>query len=342
MGTNVKRVVLLAILCVSSISWLAFFVPPETFVFFHVWAFLIPFLLLTGFSLAVFGIIKKDKWLTFFSCLAFLGNIYYIPFIFQPFHQSLTDPSPADLRIITYNVAKFQMKHNMPSLMHISDFLIESNPKIICLQEVSDEQTIRLLQKMTKMPYLAVSDGIPHDQRLAVLSQHPLAKHRTLHFPGRPHLAQLVDIILPNRRVRLMNCHLQTTNINQVMKSKNMGLLQGVKLILKNAKIRGEQAEMLQKELSIHAVNIICGDFNVPPISYSYSRLKGDLKDAFKTAGIGYGYTYRYMMKFFRIDYVFYDEQHFKALRYRTENLEYSDHLPVVVDMKYKVSDDKQ
>jgi endonuclease/exonuclease/phosphatase (EEP) superfamily protein YafD len=79
---------------------------------------------------------------------------------------------------------------------------------------------------------------------------------------------------------------------------------------------------------------LMCGDFNNSPNSYSYHRIKGNLKDAFREAGNGYGYTYNNLMKLFRIDFVFFSGTKFQAVNYRTGNVDFSDHLPVLVDFK--------
>jgi endonuclease/exonuclease/phosphatase (EEP) superfamily protein YafD len=39
-------------------------------------------------------------------------------------------------------------------------------------------------------------------------------------------------------------------------------------------------------------------------------------------------------MKLFRIDFVFFSGTKFQAVNYRTGNVDFSDHLPVLVDFK--------
>ena len=74
---------------------------------------------------------------------------------------------------------------------------------------------------------------------------------------------------------------------------------------------------------------IVCGDFNNTAFSYVYHSIKGELKDAFKTAGNGFGRTYDF--KFFptRIDFILAD----RALNiesFKTFDVNYSDHYPIM------------
>ena len=78
---------------------------------------------------------------------------------------------------------------------------------------------------------------------------------------------------------------------------------------------------------------IICGDFNNTAYSYVYKEIKGNLKDAFKQAGNGFGRTFDF--KFFpvRIDFVLVDED-FKVNSFKTYDVKLSDHYPVMAKVK--------
>ena len=78
---------------------------------------------------------------------------------------------------------------------------------------------------------------------------------------------------------------------------------------------------------------IVCGDFNDTPMSYTYRRLRGDLTDAFARKGRGMIYTYRGFLGVFRIDYLFHSDD-FETVDYDSEQPLWSDHNPVIVDLK--------
>ena len=73
---------------------------------------------------------------------------------------------------------------------------------------------------------------------------------------------------------------------------------------------------------------IVCGDFNDLPISYSYTKIKGDLKDAFVNCGTGFGWTFNSSIYKLRLDYVFYDPD-FEVKDFQIGKTYSSDHFPV-------------
>jgi endonuclease/exonuclease/phosphatase (EEP) superfamily protein YafD len=80
-------------------------------------------------------------------------------------------------------------------------------------------------------------------------------------------------------------------------------------------------------ELCKHPV-IICGDFNDPPVSYTYRKISHGFADAFMRSGWGIGSTYHGPMPSFRIDYIMHSKQ-FISMDYRRIKFDYSDHFPV-------------
>ena len=71
------------------------------------------------------------------------------------------------------------------------------------------------------------------------------------------------------------------------------------------------------------------------PMSYTYRRMRGDFVDAFKRKGHGMVFTYRRLMGVLRIDYLFHSDD-FETVSYRSEQPEWSDHNPVIVDVRLK------
>lgn len=83
-----------------------------------------------------------------------------------------------------------------------------------------------------------------------------------------------------------------------------------------------------------HLPMFVIGDFNDPPVSYSYSTLSDGLKDAFVDAGTGMGKTYIGVMPNFRIDYILFPDM-LEACYYKHYKLS-SDHSMVAAGLKYK------
>jgi endonuclease/exonuclease/phosphatase (EEP) superfamily protein YafD len=109
------------------------------------------------------------------------------------------------------------------------------------------------------------------------------------------------------------------------------------KIIENNFEKRSFQADSISRLVEASTLPVIvCGDFNDTPASYAYHRLKGNLTDSFRSCGYGYAYTYRYMHKLFRIDYVFYPSEMFVGDKYESPDVAFSDHNPVIVGLGFK------
>ena len=68
--------------------------------------------------------------------------------------------------------------------------------------------------------------------------------------------------------------------------------------LFENALKRSNQVDLLCHIIDTTKQSIVaCGDFNAPPSSYSFHRMKEKLQDGFQSAGSGLGYTYRYLHK---------------------------------------------
>jgi endonuclease/exonuclease/phosphatase family metal-dependent hydrolase len=78
---------------------------------------------------------------------------------------------------------------------------------------------------------------------------------------------------------------------------------------------------------------IICGDYNDVPNSYTYFRIRGDRRDAFVEKEGGLGRTFSNIAPTLRIDYIMADKQ-FEVLQYKRKLLPYSDHYPVIADLR--------
>ena len=80
---------------------------------------------------------------------------------------------------------------------------------------------------------------------------------------------------------------------------------------------------------------IVSGDFNNSAFSYIYNQVKGDLKDTFKEQGNGFGRTYDFKFFPLRIDFILSD-QSFEVDSFKTFDVEYSDHYPIMTRLSLK------
>ena len=85
---------------------------------------------------------------------------------------------------------------------------------------------------------------------------------------------------------------------------------------------------------------VLAGDLNAPDASAAVqSLLARGLRDAFASAGRGYGYTYGHTLRpafsFLRIDHILVSPQ-IEVVRCFTGDTEASDHRPVIADLAWR------
>ncbi|HAH47365.1 MAG TPA: hypothetical protein DCM07_21390 [Planctomycetaceae bacterium] len=84
---------------------------------------------------------------------------------------------------------------------------------------------------------------------------------------------------------------------------------------------------------------LVGGDFNVNPRDPIFNELPGELRDAFTTAGVGWGNTITNEAPFLRIDQVWCDTR-FQPIRVVAERAEDTDHRAVIADLLWNTETD--
>lgn len=330
-------VVILMILSFSTL--LARYISPQQFVF-PQWVVLgAPCLIVLNLIVFIYGLFRR-RLLAVLGGIALLACFHYISHVFQ--FGTRPSKEDSDIRLMTFNTRQFRMDYNVPSIANIEEFVRDNAINTLCLQEVPIEYSLTDLKHIfVSLPYVEMTKNRNGKSHLAILSKYPIVSSQSISFDERPNCALIADLLIKKHRLRMFNCHLQTTNWNQVKKNKTVYTsiidhwMNAFSIISDNFKLRARQAAYLGNLVKISPyATLVCGDFNDAPLSYAYHTMKGQLKDAFREVGSGYSYTYRYFMKLFRIDFVLFSDLHVKALRYRTGDAIYSDHKPVIVDFK--------
>lgn len=290
--------------------------------------------------------------------LAGIGNVskFWRPEWSKHYQQPVAGSST--LRLLSYNIGGFQGEQNgvkANRLEQIAAYIREVNPDVICLQEYEfnphiPEQSIDA--ELAAWPYKTTvytlgNEHASYGWGLAIYSKYPLAKRQNMHFPKSTNSALWADVIMHRDTVRVFNVHLQTTQIDgndrefigyemltdTLRNHKAMGIARKLK---RNFQIRADQADSVAQEVHDgYPRVIVCGDFNDTPMSYSYQTVKGDLIDAFRRKGRGVVFTYKGLFSALRIDYIFHSRA-FETISYEAARPEWSDHNPVIVDIKLK------
>lgn len=311
---------------------------------------LMPVILLFNLIIAIYWICSK-KWWWIIPISAILLNIGYLTSIFQISFSSSrsTSENSSSIRIATYNVGNFRSWAKQNTQYPIANFLRDELVTIACFQEYADHSHITpdSLSKLLDLPYHAVN-YLPNSpgHGIAIFSKYPILKSGNLDFESRINSAMWADLQVGTQTIRVVNCHLETTNFS--LKRKMLGkempeytetremasiYTDITSTLLENSCLRTHQANLVRQFMDTTASPIIvCGDFNDPPSSYTYHHIKGAMQDCFRSQGKGYGYTFRGMHHLLRIDYIL-NSQQFKCIEYISDEKEWSDHNPIICDL---------
>ena len=307
--------------------------------------------LLANFALAIYWGIRWKKWI-WIPVIAIAANYEYISATYQIPHKL---PNYADkgnsIRIASLNVQSFHGDPSVYSVGEITGLMKEQRIDVVCLQEFAESpyySSDNINAQFKEYPYVAMHKKNTPGFGLVIYSKFPITNRDDLFFGNSDNSAMWVDIKVGQTPLRVFNCHLQTTNFNQTK-----GLLKIITLgefydtekeaakkitdkLFENALKRSNQVDLLRHIIDTTKHSIIaCGDFNAPPSSYSYHRMKEKLQDGFQSAGSGFGYTYRYLHKTLRIDYVFHSNE-LTGIEYSSPSFDFSDHNPVIMELAIK------
>lgn len=304
------------------------------------------FLIINIFFILIWLFIKPANLLI--SLVMILAGWNVMNRYFQLNGRSADDPG---IRVVSYNVKHFTGTGNNPSrdlADLIKSFLKEKEPDIICLQEVKLRTNRIFNLEATKNEF----PSIKHYQYARVsgtagsvtMTRYPIIKMQEIRFENSGNIALCTDMVAGKDTLRVFNIHLQSYRINpdkykildnpslssdkDLQEAKELGIK-----YRKAIKMRALQARMIRKKIqeSPYPV-IVCGDFNDPPASYSYQKVRGKLKDSFICSGSGIGQTYIGKLPSFRIDYILHSH-HMKSYNFEVYDVPYSDHLPVSCDL---------
>ncbi|HJX71125.1 MAG TPA: endonuclease/exonuclease/phosphatase family protein, partial [Bacteroidales bacterium] len=180
---------------------------------------------------------------------------------------------------------------------------------------------------------------------------YPIVHKGVIEFTGTKNASIYSDIRINDDTVRIYNCYLQSTQLQKddynlfdsIIFSYNTRRLLKIRDIsyrLKDAYLkRSRQVESLSRHIRNSPYPcIICGDFNDTPVSYTYHKLKGKLKDAYLESGTGIGNTYFGNFPSFRIDYILHSKS-LNTIEFETKRIELSDHYPIICHFYQKEED---
>lgn len=245
--------------------------------------------------------------------------------------------TPPPISIMTFN-----MWSGSTSPETIDVIAQNGSPDIVAIQE-TDYDLRRLLQRELegRYPYqhyeqTAIGRGV------SLLSRYPVIPVRTELIIDL-HCRTYRVTVDPDHSFMLYNCHPQSSNILNFMADGRSMAAQIERTFL----IRKQLSSALAKEIATrNEPSIVVGDFNTTDQSESYALLIGELLDAHRMAGWGFGHTfpayrgsYRGLPippRLVRIDLILYTEEFVAKSSSVSAVFGESDHLPVLATLAWR------
>ena len=342
---------------------------PSRWWFFSLLGLGFPVLLLFSFCFLVFWLILRSKWAVLSALCLLIGfsNIR----VFLGFHFATSfkqQKQNGALRVLTWNVHWFdehnkKLKEHKDYRKNMIAFIKEQNADIVCFQEFLElgksfaySNTNAIVQLNYPYYYRVIDYGQASGGRfqagVAIFSRFPIVDTQRISYPDPYKLRAAesligVDVLVNGKRVRIYTTHLQSVLFQkndyrnlEIIKSADDSMVTASRSILRKLKLgyafREGQADLVRSKLdSCPYPEIICGDFNDVPNSYTYFHIKGNRQDVFVRKGFGIGRSFTAVSPTLRIDYILADKA-FDVLQYNRSLVPWSDHYPVVADLKLK------
>ena len=318
--------ILVAVLLVSySLS----LVPPKTFASPSVLSLGVPFLILINVLFFLYWLIKLKK---HFITSLFALVIGYISFgSLYKFSASKNIDHSNNITVMNYNVRLFNLYHWLPSVgvdKKIAKFITKQSPDVLSMQEYTPNKQMDL--PLYKYKYEKLS-GKTVKTGQAIFSKFPIINKGSIQFKETNNNAIFIDIARQKDTIRVYNIHLESLrvdpNLEHLTEDNSEKLFNNIGLAFKKQQSQTELFLKHKKQCPYKM--IICGDFNNTAFSYVYRKIKGDLNDAFKAAGNGFGRTYDFKFFPIRIDFILADKR-FAVNKFKTFDKHYSDHYPIM------------
>ncbi len=314
------------------LSYILPYMSPKQFAFLSVLSLAVPALIIINILFAVYWLLNVKRQLLLSLFVLALG--YNHVFSLYKFSASKNIDDSENISIMNYNVRLFNVFDWIKDetvKQDISNFISEHQPDILCMQEYRPDNEINL-DGYYKYEELS-GDKVKNGQ--AIFTKFPIIKSGSIEFPKTSNNAIYADVVKGADTIRIYNVHLQSLGIDPAVEKlaneNSENLFKRVSSTFKMQQFQTELFLMHKRQCSYKM--IICGDFNNTAYSYVYKEIKGNLKDAFKYAGNGFGRTFDF--KFFpvRIDFVLVDEA-FKVNSFKTFDEKLSDHYPIMAKVK--------
>ena len=343
------------------ISYLTPYISPKTFGSLTIMGHFAPILYILVLICLLLWLIARRWKIAGAVALLLLPGIFHVSQFYNITFMREAESSAESknsLTVVTYNVRGFYNDNGKRVVKDFADYIAQSNSfnkdkvraaDVICLQEFSiDADGVNVIDSLVKSSYKEMYINDVHESENVVLrtySCYPIVESGSIAGMGRG-TSQWVDIVHEQDTIRIFNNHFYTMSISDddsddIAHGKILSDGERMKSIIErvadNSTVRTNHVDTLLKVVAATPYrHIVVGDFNDTPMSYVYNRMTEKLTDLFTEKGSGFGYTYRPMWGWLRIDYVMYSDG-LEPLQYKSDTeVVLSDHIPVSAQFDIK------
>jgi len=210
-----------------------------------------------------------------------------------PWHQLVqSSPGGTPFRVLTCN-----MHYSRGDPGPLDELVAATNPDVVAVQEWSAAAHSALGTD----PAWHIHPG----SRLFLASRHPIRSAVQLGHAsmGKEASVMRYELDTPLGLVHLFSLHLATARqgIVDVIHDSEKGPAE----LQANSRRRRQQSEFVAGQAGeMQGPVLLVGDFNTPPESVFFAQVWGDYRDAYSSAGLGWGYTFFGARTMVRIDHV--------------------------------------
>lgn len=337
-------------------AYISRYVNPNDVWFFAFAGLAAPILYVINIVFALYWTIRWKRYAILPWAVLIVGTGWISLFFRPTLNKNYTPPNKKSIVVMSYNSAGFLTSDpagkQVSTLDSMAAFIGRIKPDILCIQEFQCNSAERkhVLDSLIGLPYNKVNYKIPNSAGggwgLAIYSNYRILGSGRMEFENSTNSALWADLWIKGDTVRVFNCHLQTTSVDQsdreyianqefisddLMREERMRSIVGK--LRRNFLIRASQVDSLAP--IIHGTPykvIVCGDFNDTPMSYAYRKMRGPLADAFVDKGTGIPNTYQGLFNLFRIDYILHSRE-ITTVNYTSPAGDYSDHKAVIANI---------
>jgi len=266
-----------------------------------------------------------------------LGALGLVATIVMGFAYGRADTGSGALRMMTYNIKAYRAIRQTGAFEALEREVARHRPDLLVMQDAGDLTAARTGTPGIAQSIFAERHVFSHDQYI-VVSRYPLRDCRAgdLSFRGQPHSYVRCLVAIDGTDVELFTAHLLSPR--RGLNATRREGAEGIDDWQRNFEDRLSQSRTLAADVAKrdHPL-ILAGDLNAPETSpVIRTLLDRGLRDAFASAGRGYGYTHGHStmlsISFLRIDHILVSPE-IGVVDAFAGDKEASEHRPVIADL---------